>query len=72
MGPVESGRPAAKEAVTSERRCPAARAKAKGKAGTADARAAKLRRELDDHNHRYYVLDDPEIRIRSTTTCCES
>jgi DNA ligase (NAD+) len=24
-------------------------------------RAAELRRELDQHNHRYYVLDDPEI-----------
>jgi DNA ligase (NAD+) len=24
-------------------------------------RAAELRRELDHHNHRYYVLDDPEI-----------
>ena len=28
----------------------------------ADAeRAAELRRQLDHHNHRYYVLDDPEI-----------
>jgi len=25
------------------------------------ARAAELRKELDHHNHRYYVLDDPEI-----------
>ncbi len=25
------------------------------------ARAAELRRQLDHHNHRYYVLDDPEI-----------
>jgi len=25
------------------------------------ARAAELRRELDHHAHRYYVLDDPEI-----------
>ena len=25
------------------------------------ARAAELRRELEHHNHRYYVLDDPEI-----------
>jgi DNA ligase (NAD+) len=24
-------------------------------------RAAELRREIDDHNHRYYVLDDPVI-----------
>ena len=24
-------------------------------------RAESLRRELDYHNHRYYVLDDPEI-----------
>src|SRR2546426_12387229 len=23
--------------------------------------AARLRRELERHNHRYYVLDDPEI-----------
>jgi DNA ligase (NAD+) len=29
--------------------------------GTANARAAELRRQLDYHNHRYYVLDDPEI-----------
>ena len=28
---------------------------------TAEARAAELRRELEHHNHRYYVLDDPEI-----------
>jgi DNA ligase (NAD+) len=27
----------------------------------AAARAAELRRELDYHSHRYYVLDDPEI-----------
>jgi DNA ligase (NAD+) len=25
------------------------------------ARAAELRRQLERHNHRYYVLDDPEI-----------
>jgi len=25
------------------------------------ARVAELRRELDYHSHRYYVLDDPEI-----------
>ena len=25
------------------------------------ARAAELRRQLDHHNHRYYVLDDPEV-----------
>ena len=25
------------------------------------ARAAELRRELERHNHRYYVLDDPEV-----------
>jgi DNA ligase (NAD+) len=34
---------------------------AKAKARAADARAAELRRELDSHNHRYYVLDDPVI-----------
>ena len=28
---------------------------------TAEDRAAELRRTLDHHNHRYYVLDDPEI-----------
>jgi DNA ligase (NAD+) len=27
----------------------------------AKARAAELRRELAHHNHRYYVLDDPEV-----------
>jgi DNA ligase (NAD+) len=25
------------------------------------ARAEQLRREIDHHNHRYYVLDDPEV-----------
>jgi DNA ligase (NAD+) len=29
--------------------------------GTASERVAELRRQLDYHNHRYYVLDDPEI-----------
>jgi DNA ligase (NAD+) len=29
--------------------------------GTVRARAGELRRELDYHGHRYYVLDDPEI-----------
>jgi DNA ligase (NAD+) len=28
---------------------------------SAAERAAELRRQLDYHNHRYYVLDDPEI-----------
>ena len=28
---------------------------------TASERAADLRRQLEYHNHRYYVLDDPEI-----------
>ena len=27
----------------------------------ARSRAAKLRKELDHHGHRYYVLDDPEV-----------
>jgi DNA ligase (NAD+) len=27
----------------------------------AERRAAELRRQLEHHNHRYYVLDDPEI-----------
>ena len=31
------------------------------KASSASSRAAELRRELERHNHRYYVLDDPEI-----------
>jgi DNA ligase (NAD+) len=30
-------------------------------APTVSKRAAELRRELERHNHRYYVLDDPEI-----------
>jgi DNA ligase (NAD+) len=30
-------------------------------AATAAKRAAELRRQLGHHNHRYYVLDDPEI-----------
>ena len=30
--------------------------------GTPAERAAKLRRELNYHNHRYYTLDDPEIQ----------
>ena len=28
---------------------------------TVEDRAAELRRTLDRHNHRYYVLDDPEV-----------
>ncbi|MEA2402243.1 MAG: ligase [Thermoleophilaceae bacterium] len=28
---------------------------------TAEDRAAELRRQLAHHNHRYYVLDDPEV-----------
>jgi DNA ligase (NAD+) len=31
------------------------------KAGDAAARAEELRRQLEFHGHRYYVLDDPEI-----------
>lgn len=31
------------------------------KAAEAAARAEELRRELEHHNYRYYVLDDPEI-----------
>jgi DNA ligase (NAD+) len=30
-------------------------------AQSAEARTAELRRQLDHHNHRYYVLDDPEV-----------
>ena len=29
--------------------------------GRAASRAAELRREIEHHNRRYYVLDDPEI-----------
>ncbi len=37
-------------------------AKAGAKARKAPVkRAAQLRREIDGHNHRYYVLDDPII-----------
>jgi DNA ligase (NAD+) len=32
-----------------------------GVSAAADQRAAELRRELEHHNNRYYVLDDPEI-----------
>ncbi len=32
-----------------------------GQAREASARAEQLRRQLDYHGHRYYVLDDPEI-----------
>jgi DNA ligase (NAD+) len=28
---------------------------------TAEDRAAELRRQLEHHNHRYYVLDDPDV-----------
>ena len=31
------------------------------KAGTVEKRAAELRRLLDQHSYRYYVLDDPEV-----------
>jgi DNA ligase (NAD+) len=30
-------------------------------AGSAEQRVAELRKQLDHHGHRYYVLDDPEI-----------
>jgi DNA ligase (NAD+) len=33
----------------------------KAKQGSAEERAAELRRELEGHNHRYYVLDEPSI-----------
>ncbi len=29
--------------------------------GSAAQRATELRREMEHHNRRYYVLDDPEI-----------
>ncbi|HEY8770743.1 MAG TPA: hypothetical protein VIM03_09380, partial [Thermoleophilaceae bacterium] len=28
---------------------------------TAEERAAELRKQLEHHNHRYYVLDDPDV-----------
>jgi DNA ligase (NAD+) len=34
---------------------------AEGPPEQAEARAAELRRQLEYHGHRYYVLDDPEI-----------
>ena len=30
-------------------------------AGSAEQRVGELRKQLDHHGHRYYVLDDPEI-----------
>ena len=30
-------------------------------AADVQARAAELRREIERHNHRYYVLDDPDV-----------
>ncbi len=33
----------------------------KRKAGDPSARAEELRRKLEHHNHRYYVLDDPDV-----------
>jgi DNA ligase (NAD+) len=36
-------------------------AKARAKATSAVERAAQLRREIEEHNRRYYVLDDPII-----------
>ena len=43
-------------------RAPAgARGPRSGMSGSATARADELKRELAHHNHRYYVLDDPEI-----------
>ena len=35
--------------------------KAKAKEASPKKRAAQLRSELEHHNRRYYVLDDPEI-----------
>src|SRR5207237_6298242 len=45
-----------------DRRAPGPRgAVSAGLTSKARARARELRRELDHHSHRYYVLDDPEI-----------
>ena len=35
-------------------------AKTRSKTGAAK-RAAELRKQIEHHNHRYYVLDDPEL-----------
>ncbi|HMD57977.1 MAG TPA: NAD-dependent DNA ligase LigA [Solirubrobacteraceae bacterium] len=55
----------AERGASSTAEAPAARAGAKagraGSAAQAPARAAELRRLLEYHSHRYYVLDDPEI-----------
>ncbi|HYP48202.1 MAG TPA: hypothetical protein VEQ61_06150, partial [Thermoleophilaceae bacterium] len=32
-----------------------------GAQASAAERASELRRQLEHHNHRYYVLDDPEV-----------
>ncbi len=32
-------------------------------------RATQLREKLEYHNHRYYVLDDPEIPMQNMTFC---
>ncbi|MFL5779918.1 MAG: NAD-dependent DNA ligase LigA [Thermoleophilaceae bacterium] len=37
------------------------RAGAKGAAVAPEERAAELRRVIEHHNHRYYVLDDPDV-----------
>ena len=42
-------------------RPPAAPGRPRGLSEPAAARAAELRAQLEHHNHRYYVLDDPEI-----------
>ena len=51
--------------VREARRLRPRRAARAGRAGSVSAaaedRAAELRRALDHHNHRYYVLDDPEV-----------
>ena len=41
--------------------CCALRQRPLSKAGDAAARAEELRRQLEYHGHRYYVLDDPEV-----------
>lgn len=39
---------------------------------TAETRIHELRAELDQHNYRYYVLDEPACRMPNTTACSTS
>jgi NAD-dependent DNA ligase len=35
-------------------------------------RTEELRSEIERHNYRYYVLDDPKSAMRSTIACFSS